>query len=77
MSEIDNLPKADGKKEIKTSKNEDTTADLKTVIEDNTENFTKNVEKPKTIETVKEITEEIVEDTTVENEIEPKNAKNG
>ena len=40
MSEKDNLPKADGKKEAKPPKNEDVAVDTETVIEDTSGNIT-------------------------------------
>ena len=76
MSEKDNLPKADGKEEVKTPNNKDVTVELETVIEDTTENIIQNQEETvlnieeDAVSETENVTEEIVEaeETTAENE---------
>ena len=72
MSEKDNLPKADGKKDEKTTKNEDVSIDVETVIEDTTQNIAQIQE-----ETVSSIAKDSITEIEDENDkkIEKKQAE--
>ncbi|MBN4070649.1 DUF349 domain-containing protein [Olleya sp. AH-315-F22] len=78
MSEKDNLPKADGKKEAKTTKSKDVNVDVETIIEDTTQNIAQieeetvsNIAIDSIAENDKKIEkkpEEVVEEIAIETE---------
>jgi len=74
MSEKDNLPKADGEKDAKTTKNEDVNVDVETVIEDTAQNIAQIQEETVTNTAKDSITEIEVEDED-EDEVDKKTEK--
>ena len=82
MSEKDNLPKADGKKDAKTTKKEDVNVDVETVIEDTIQNIAEvqedivsniaedSITEADNAEEIEKKPEEVVEEITVETETE-------